>query len=231
MKNEDLEHLIRAAGAILGDHEVVVIGSQSILPWLRKREGVPPKNYPSIFKFSMEADIAPIDGDPKKSDEIDGSLGEDSLFHHTCGYYAQGVSLKTARAPKGWLSRCYALENANTWQVIGRCMHPNDLFIAKLLANRPKDRPFLEAMIASNLVRKASVLHGLPQVPDITPEELEIAQKRLVPISRRTWKSNPSPTKKRNVCGRNRPPRPLDVRRPAMWTMIRYRKSMQNMPF
>lgn len=178
MRNEDLEHLIRAAGAILGDHEVVVIGSQSILPWLRKREGVPPKNYPSILKFSMEADIAPIDGDPKKSDEIDGSLGEDSLFHHTRGYYAQGVSLKTARAPKGWLSRCYALENANTWQVIGRCMHPNDLFIAKLLANRPKDRLFLEAMIASNLVRKASVLHGLPQVPDITPEELEIAQKK-----------------------------------------------------
>ncbi|MHB1631298.1 MAG: DUF6036 family nucleotidyltransferase [Acidithiobacillus sp.] len=178
MKNEDLEHLIRAAGAILGDREVVVIGSQSILPWLKKRAGRPPREFPAVLKMSMEADIAPMDDDSKKSDEIDGSLGEDSLFHHARGYYAQGVSLKTARAPKGWLSRCLALKNPNTWQVAGRCMHPNDLFIAKLLASRPKDGPFLEAMIASGMVRRAAVLHMLPHVPDVTPEELVIAQKK-----------------------------------------------------
>ncbi|MBU2741454.1 DUF6036 family nucleotidyltransferase [Acidithiobacillus albertensis] len=173
MQDEQLEHLIRASGAILGDREVVVIGSQSILPWLKKYAGKPPKTFPDILKFSMEADIIPIDDNPHKSDEIDGSIGEDSLFHNTHGYYAQGVSMSTARAPKGWLSRCYPLVNSNTWDVVGRCMHPNDLFVAKLLENRPKDRDFLAAMIACDLVRRETILHSLPHVPGITEQELE----------------------------------------------------------
>ena len=179
MQDEQLEHLIRASGAILGDREVVVIGSQSILPWLQKYAGKPPKTFPEILKFSMEADIIPIDDDPHKSDEIDGSIGEDSLFHNTHGYYAQGVSMSTARAPKGWLSRCYPLVNSNTWDVVGRCMHPNDLFVAKLLANWPKDRDFLAAMITCDLVRRETILHGLPHVPGITEQELEAAQNRV----------------------------------------------------
>lgn len=179
MLDEQLEHLIRASGAIIGDREVVVIGSQSILPWLKRHAGKPPKAFPEVLKFSMEADIIPIDDNPKKSDEIDGSIGEDSLFHNTHGYYAQGVSMKTARAPKGWLSRCYPLVNENTWNVVGRCMHPNDLFIAKLLANRPKDRDFLVAMIESGIVRRDAVLHSLPHVPDLTEQEMVSAQNRI----------------------------------------------------
>ncbi len=46
MLDEQLEHLIRASGAIIGDREVVVIGSQSILPWLKKYAGKPPKTFP-----------------------------------------------------------------------------------------------------------------------------------------------------------------------------------------
>jgi len=180
MLDEQLEHLIRASGAIIGDREVVVIGSPSILPWLKKYAGKPPKIFPEVLKFSMEADIIPIDDDPKKIDEIDGSLGEDSLFHETHGYYAQGVSMKTARAPKGWLSRCYPLVNSNTWDVVGRCMHPNDLFVAKLLANRPKDRDFLVAMIECGIVRRDAVLHGLPHVPDLTEQEMVSARDRTL---------------------------------------------------
>ena len=179
MLDEQLEHLIRASGAIIGDHEVVVIGSQSILPWLKKYAGKPPKKFPDILKFSMEADIIPVDDNPKKSDEIDGSIGEDSLFHHTHGYYAQGVSMGTARAPKGWLSRCYPLVNSNTWNVVGRCMHPNDLFVAKLLANRQKDRDFLAAMIECGIVRRETILHSLPHVPDLAGQEMISAQNRV----------------------------------------------------
>jgi len=182
MLDEQLEHLIRASGAIIGDREVVVIGSQSILPWLKKYAGKPPKVFPDILKFSMEADIIPIDDDPRKIDEIDGSIGEDSLFHNAHGYYAQGVSMKTARAPKGWLSRCYPLVNNNTWDVVGRCMHPNDLFIAKLLANRPKDRDFLAAMVECGIVRRDAVLHGLPHVPDLTDQEMVFARNRIMAL-------------------------------------------------
>lgn len=178
MEDEQLEHLIRASGAILGDREVVIIGSQSILPWLKKCAGKPPKKFPVILKYSMEADIIPVDNDENKADEIDGSLGEESMFHRSHGFYAQGVSMSTAKAPKGWLSRCYPLVNQNTWNVIGRCMHPNDLFVAKLLANRPKDHDFLVAMVESDLIRKETILHSLPHVPELTDMEIAMATNR-----------------------------------------------------
>jgi hypothetical protein len=171
MTEKQLEHLIRASGAILGEDAVVVIGSQSILPWLRKFSGHPPRSWPGVFTLSTEADIIPIDNDERKSDLIDGSLGEDSYFHNSYGYYAQGVSMETAMAPEGWLSRCYPLVNANTHQVVGHCMHPADLFIAKSIANRPKDGPFLDAMIATGLVNKKTVSHLLKKVPEKRIEE------------------------------------------------------------
>ncbi|MGE0047727.1 MAG: DUF6036 family nucleotidyltransferase [Acidithiobacillus sp.] len=171
MTEEQLEHLIRASGAIVGDHEVLIIGSQSILPWLREKAGRPPRQWPNIFTLSTEANIIPIDNDEKKSDLIDGTLGEDSYFHHSFGYYAQGVSKETVRAPQGWESRCYKLASQNTNQIVGYCMHPSDLFLAKTIANRPKDGPFLDAMIEHGLVERPTVLHNLGKIPALTPEE------------------------------------------------------------
>ena len=148
MTEEQLEHLIRASCAVINETSVYVIGSQSILPWLRERAGKPPRAWPSVLTLSTEADIIPASNSGHQSDLIEGSLGQDSLFEKTYGYYAQGVSLKTAEAPSDWASRCYNLVNQNTWNTVGRCMHPVDLFIAKSCANRDKDGPFLDAMIA-----------------------------------------------------------------------------------
>ncbi len=164
MRQEQLEHLIRASGAIIGDKEIVVIGSQSILPWLTKFAGKPPRDWPGIFTLSSEADIIPIDNSEEKSNLIDGTLGEDSYFHKMYGVYAQGVSMETAVAPDGWFARCFRLVNQNTMEIAGWCMHPADLFIAKSVANREKDWAFLDAMIAYRLARKETVLHLLPKV-------------------------------------------------------------------
>lgn len=179
MTEEQLEHLIRASGAITGDDAVIVVGSQSILPWLKKWSGKPPRAWPGIFTLSTEADIIPIDNDAWKSDLVDGSIGEDSLFHSSFGYYAQGVSMDTAKAPEGWLSRCYPLANQNTRQIVGHCMHPVDLFIAKSVANRPKDGPFLDAMIEQKLVNEKTVLHLAGKVPGMSPEEAELLRSRI----------------------------------------------------
>ncbi len=186
MTEEQLEHLIRASGAILGEDAVVVIGSQSILPWLRKFSGHPPRAWPGVFTLSTEADIIPIDNDEHKSDLIDGSLGEDSYFHNSYGYYAQGVSMETAKAPEGWLSRCYSLVNTNTHQVVGHCMHPADLFIAKSIAGRPKDGPFLDAMITTGLVNEKTVLHLLRKVPGISVEEQNVLKSNVIARFQRT---------------------------------------------
>lgn len=83
MTRSELEHIIRAAGAIAKDDEIVVIGSQSVLGQFPKA--------PVALLASMEADVYPRNH-PERADLIDGSIGEDSRFHETYGYYARGVA-------------------------------------------------------------------------------------------------------------------------------------------
>ncbi|MDA8348362.1 MAG: hypothetical protein M0038_06110, partial [Pseudomonadota bacterium] len=82
MKRSELEHIIRAAGAIANDREVIVIGSQSVLGQF--------PDAPTALLVSAEADVFPKNH-PELADLIDGSIGEGSSFHELYGYYAQGV--------------------------------------------------------------------------------------------------------------------------------------------
>ena len=51
---------------------------------------------------SAEADIALFaDEDGAKSDLVDGSIGEASMFHQSFGFHAQGVSIESAILPDG----------------------------------------------------------------------------------------------------------------------------------
>ena len=147
MRREDLEHLVRAAGTIIRDDHLVVIGSQSVHATFDDND------LPAEAMFSMEADLLPND-DPetKKADLIDGVLGEDSLFHETFGYYAQGVDQHTAVLPNGWKDRLRPLSNANTRGVTGWCLEPHDLAVAKLAAGRPKDYEFVGALVRAHLL-------------------------------------------------------------------------------
>ena len=96
MKRSDLEHLIRASGAIADDDELIIIGSQSILGQF--------PDAPITLLVSMEADIFPKNK-PTLSELVDGSIGEGSFFHEQYGYYAQGVGPETAVLPQGWEER------------------------------------------------------------------------------------------------------------------------------
>jgi hypothetical protein len=105
VKRHELEHVIRAASAITGAKEIIVIGSQAILGQF--------PNAPDEFLGSNEADVfsfrAQADGDL-----IDGSIGEKTAFHDTFGYYAHGVAEDTAHLPAGWKERLVRVENENT---------------------------------------------------------------------------------------------------------------------
>ncbi len=93
MKREEFEHAIRAAGAVLGVHEVLVIGSQALHASV---EG----ELPPEASRSVEVDIAAMDDEEgRMADLIDGSIREASMFHSTFGYYAQGVVETTAVLP------------------------------------------------------------------------------------------------------------------------------------
>lgn len=130
MTRSELEHLIRAAGAIAEDSEIIVIGSQSILGQF--------PDAPRALLRSAEADVYPRNH-PERADLIDGSIGEGSNFHETFGYYAQGVGEETATLPKGWKARLVRISNANTAGTSGLCLEVHDLAISKYAAGREKD--------------------------------------------------------------------------------------------
>lgn len=153
MRRQDLEHIIRAAAAIAEDDEIVILGSQSVL-------GQFPDAPPSL-RVSIEADVYPKNR-PERWDLIDGSIGEESFFHGTFGYYAQGVSESTAMLPEGWKERLIAVRNENTRGATGWTLEIHDLLISKLVAGREKDLDF-----AAEAVR-----HGLAD-PDVLKQRLE----------------------------------------------------------
>jgi len=90
MTRDQLEHAIRATCDVSGDTEVWVFGSQAIL-------GEHP-NAPASLCASIEVDIQPKNH-PDKVDDVDGSLGEQSSFHTSFGFYVHGVSISAASLP------------------------------------------------------------------------------------------------------------------------------------
>lgn len=178
MKRHELEHLIRAAGAITGADEIIVIGSQAILA------AVP--DSPDILLRSSEADLFTL-RDPKDADLIDGSIGEGSPFHETFGYYAQGVWLDTATLPEGWKDRLVEICNENTRNVTARCLEPHDLAVSKLVAGREKDREFLAEMWRHGLIRDEIVrerISGL-KIPEVEETQVRDRWCRIAGVSGR----------------------------------------------
>lgn len=165
MTRSELEHLIRAAGAIANDREIVVIGSQSILGQF--------PDAPASLRASMEADVYPRN-QPELSDLVDGAIGEGSRFHEQFGYYAQGVGEMTATLPKGWRDRLVAVSNPNTRGITGLCLEVHDLALSKYAAGRPKDLAFTAVLARRKMTRKETLLERAAQT------KLAPALRRLV---------------------------------------------------
>lgn len=159
MKREQLEHILRAASQIADDPNVLVIGSQSVLG------AIPEDALPLAATASIEVDVAFFD-DPgdHKADQVDGAIGELSLFHETFGYYAQGVSVSTAVLPDGWRDRLVVVESSNTAPGRGYLLDPHDCVVSKLVAGREKDYAFAAALIQSRLVEPSVIAERIETV-------------------------------------------------------------------
>lgn len=142
MKRSELEHVIRASGAIADDNELIIIGSQSILGQF--------PHAPAELLASMETDLYPRNK-PELAELVDGSIGEGSFFHEQYGYYAQGVGPETAVLPAGWEGRLVEVNNENTNGIAGLCLEVHDLAISKYVAGRPKDMDFTRALARANM--------------------------------------------------------------------------------
>lgn len=164
MKREAFDHAIRAAGAILGEDDLLVIGSQAL-------HASVPGALPPEAALSVEADIAALDDpDEQKADLIDGSIGELSIFRTTFGYYAQGVTESTAILPRGWRDRLIRYETPATNGVVAWCLEVHDLWISKAIAFRTKDREFCAALMSEDLVDADTLACRLDTVDGLQPE-------------------------------------------------------------
>jgi hypothetical protein len=164
MQRAQLEHIIRAAAAITGAQEFVIVGSQSIL-------GAFP-NAPAELVLSIEADIFTL-RNPADADLIDGSIGEGSPFHQTFGYYAHGVGLETAILPAGWQERMVSVHNANTGGGTGLCLEVHDLAVSKVVAGREKDMEFVQGLFHHKMADRQTVRERLASTPlDATERQL-----------------------------------------------------------
>lgn len=161
MNREEFDHAIRAAGAVLGVDELLVIGSQAIHASLG--EDVPPE-----ARRSIEVDIVPPDDpDGTRADLVDGSIGEGSMFHDSFGYYAQGVSETTAVLPDGWRDRLVRYGTPATNNVVAWCLEPHDLWLSKAIAAREKDIEFCRAIALLGLVSPQTLVERLEAVPGL----------------------------------------------------------------
>ena len=155
MKRTEFEHAIRAAAAVLGADELLVIGSQAL-------HGSVAGALPEEALRSVEVDVAALeDPEGRKADLIDGAIGEASMFHATFGYYAQGVEAVTAVLPKGWENRLVQFQTKGTRDVIAWCLEPHDLWISKMIAGRPKDLEFGQALVERGIVDPAELVKRL----------------------------------------------------------------------
>lgn len=174
MNREQLAHVLRAAASIVDDPNILVIGSQAVLGTFDEEE------LPDAATASMEVDLAYFD-DPTedKSDAVDGSIGELSLFHATFGVYAQGVSLTTAVLPTGWRGRLVPWSNRSTGQARAVFLEPHDCVVSKLVAHREKDFAFASAMLQSGLIDPTILTKRINQ--------LAVSLDPRVPTSLHTW--------------------------------------------
>jgi hypothetical protein len=155
MNRNQVEHILRAAGAITGRNEWV-IGSQAILGAVA--------DAPAEITVSEELDLyAPGE---HASDLIDGSIGERSPFHETFGYYAHGVSAETATLPARWRERAIIIRSEATGGVTGICPDLSDLAVSKLAAWREKDQEFIAALFRHRIVSAEEIEMRFTELDD-----------------------------------------------------------------
>jgi hypothetical protein len=156
MNRTQLEHIIRAASRISGDIEIVVIGSQAIHA---QDMALPPIAY-----MSEDADVYPRHH-PERADDIDIAIGELSSFHEAFGYYAHGVSPRTAVLPAGWEQRLARLSSPSTDGATGLCLDPHDLVLSKYAAGREKDLDFNRDLVRYGCVSEGRLVHLAETLP------------------------------------------------------------------
>jgi hypothetical protein len=100
MQRNEVDHVLRAAASVTGHKTFVLIGSAALIARIKGPT-------PAGMLMTQEVDIYAfeVDNVEELSDIIDGSIGQNSPFHSTFGFFADGVSPETAKMPSDWMDR------------------------------------------------------------------------------------------------------------------------------
>ncbi len=158
MTREELEHIIRASGDITDQYEFVVVGSQSILGAVPRPE--------DVFTVSMEVRWTSIPcrhrSWPTRSTAP--SVKARSSMKPTAT--ARKASARRRRAcQQTGCSECIASRTAIPRNRIGYCLDVLDLFLAKAVAAREKDREFCIALLQYGYVNLEAALALVGNMP------------------------------------------------------------------
>lgn len=157
MTRDQLEHAIRAACDVSRDCELWIFGSQAIL-------GAFP-NAPESLRASIEVDVQPKNR-PEAVDDVDGALGELSMFHQTHGFYVHGILIESAKLPDGWEKRTIPVRDSiSTHGKTGHCIEAHDLAASKLTAYREKGREFVRLLLIEKMIDAKILLERIRSVP------------------------------------------------------------------
>jgi len=137
------------------------------------------KHIPVVMMMTEEIDIYVEDApDPAWiSDLIDASIGRDSQFHRTFGYYGDGVSKRTAVMPLDWRGRAKEYTTPDGLAT-ALCPSAEDIAIAKLCAWREKDQVWLREAFRSGVAKAseaATLLRG--ELPEAAPSKDELLRR------------------------------------------------------
>lgn len=160
MQRSHLFDLILAVQAILSDEVPVIVGSQATHALST--------DPPEIALESIECDFILFGGKAEERERINSELGVFSPFQREHGYYADALGLATVVLPSGWQDRLQPLHDSEG-NIVAHCLEIHDLAVSKVIAGREKDLEFLEAALASGLIRIDELLRRL----DLAAEKVE----------------------------------------------------------
>jgi hypothetical protein len=170
VRRHEFEHVIAAAADAVGLHEFVVIGSQAILG------SVP--DPPEGLLVSMEVDLYPK-ADPDRAEEVDGAIGDGSMFAVAHGYYAHGVGPETATPPAGWEARLVRVDISPRIRgvfPVAWCLERHDVILAKVARGSERDWQYARTAVHAGLVDAGVLLQRVEDLPIGRDHRGEIAR-------------------------------------------------------
>jgi uncharacterized membrane protein len=172
MRRADLEHTIRAATKIIAQESIIVIGSQAILGTYTEDE------LPAQATQSVEVDMAPLSDDAAATlaTELDGAIGEWSMFHETHGYYVQG---RPARRMGGAAGGGKWAEHQRTHRALPGRARP---LPGQTSRAREKDLVFVGALIEAGLIDPAVLADRVENMRTADPRSRATIRQYLEPL-------------------------------------------------